>query len=193
MDFKSCRHDISTIPEGRAVIEHFADLAEYKEFRENKNDALARIAILATDEGSPFVRTERDDYEKRIKAIMEYLQIDDQKLLKSIVYGRELVFNGLVNRYFILCDNLVYSMWSNMVRNFNYIGVALREPPDMKNMVADMSKRAALQKQQSELHEGLIRYETQIFPDNTTRKIIRQELAKILQLPEKYAQPKGVI
>lgn len=193
MELETLRYNLSRIPTGVTVIDHFKELAEYKEFKENKNDSVARIVILATDEGSPFVKAERDDYEKRIKNIFDYLKIKDEHLFEAIISGDDVEYNKMVNRYFIMCDNLAYVMWSNMVRNFHFIGVALRQPPDMDDIVSDMTKRANLQKQLATIHEELVRYESQVFPDTAVRKVARKEIAKILQLPEKNAESKTVI
>jgi len=185
------KYDLSTIPKGQCVIEQFPELSGYKEFSDWTKDNLLRIAFLATDEGSPFLKKDRDDYEKRLNSIFEYLGLKDDELLEDIILNRNEDYSAIVNRFFVLCDNLAYTMWSNMLFNFHMVGVALRQPPNMENMISEMDKRAKLQKQQKEIHEDLVAYEAQIFPDTSTRKIIRQEAAKILQFPEKFAKEKG--
>jgi hypothetical protein len=187
------KYDISKVPDNKKVIDIFPELSEYKEFSNKKEDLLLRIAILATDEGSDFVRLYRDDYERKIVKIFEYLKIDNEPLLENIVKGVEYVFNNMVNRYFIMCDNLAYVMWSDKLKNFHYIGTALRGRPDMNNLSVDMSKRATLGKQQQEIYKELIELEAQIFPDDFTRRVVKEQVAKILQLPEKFANEKAVI
>lgn len=193
MDFSTLKYDITQIPKGKKVIEYFVELAEFKEFKDKSKDLLLRIAILATDEGSPFIKAERDSYEKRITAIIEYLEVKDKKLIERIVDGIDRDYNSIVNRYFIICDNLTYVMWQNKLMNFHYIGIALRKAPDMNNLVTEMSKRATLEKQQKEIYDDLIEYESQIFPDAPTRRILRKQVAKILQMPEQFADDKQVI
>lgn len=191
MEFTALKYRIDLVPMDELVIDHFPDLKEYKEFSDPDNDINLRIAFLATDEGSPFLKKDRDDYEKRIKSIFEYLKINDDELLDSILVNRHEKYSAIVNRFFVLCDNLAYVMWSNMLFNFHLIGIALRQAPNLENMTSEMDKRAKLQKQQKEIHEDLVTYEAQIFPDTTTRKMIRQEAAKILQFPEKFAREKA--
>lgn len=193
MEFIALKYRIDLVPMDELVIDHFPDLKEYKEFSDPDNDINLRIAFLATDEGSPFLKKDRDDYEKRIRSIMDYLKISDDELVKHIVLSLNETYSSIVNRFFVMCDNLAYVMWSNMMFNFHMIGVALRQPPNMANLTAEMDKRAKLQSQQSTLHEQLVEYEAKIFPDSTTRKIARKEVAKILQFPEKLAQEKSPV
>ena len=191
LDCSKMKYDISEIPKDRYVVDKFPELSEYKEFSDKKDDLLLRIAFFSTDEQSPFLKKYRDDYEKRILGVFDYLKIDDQDLLNEILINRNESYSSIVNRFFVLCDNLAYVMWSNMLFNFHMSSVALRRTPDEDKMTEEMDKRAKLQQQQKKIHEDLVAYEAIIFPDTTTRKIIRQEAAKILQLPEKYAKEKG--
>lgn len=192
LDFKELKYRIDLIPKEELVIEHIPELVDYKEFSNKENDMILRIAFLATDEGSPFLKKDRDDYEKRINAIFDYLKIDNKGLLEAIIINKNKDYSLIVNRFFILCDNLAYVMWSNMLFNFHLIGVALRQPPDMDNMIKDMDSRSVLQKKQKEIHEDLVTYEAKIFSDTATRKMVRKEVSKIIQMPEHYAKEKGL-
>lgn len=191
MIFDKLRYRIDLVPADELVISHFPELSEHKEFSNPEQDKLLRLAIFATDEGSPFVQTQRDDYEKKIKKTFEYLKITDDTLFGDVINGIHPVFVAMVNRYFIMCDNLAYVMWSDKLRNFHFIGLALREPPKMDNLSADMAKRAALGKQQQDIYRELIELEEKIFPDTFTRRLIKEQVAKILQFPEKFAREKA--
>ncbi len=191
MDFAFMKYRVDLVPMDKLVIDHFPTLKDYKEFSDPVNDINLRIAFLATDEGSPFLKKERDDYEKRIRSIFDYLKIKNEEQINYILINVNPEYSAIVNRFFVLCDNLAYVMWSNMLFNFHLIGIALRQAPNMDNLTLEMDKRAKLQKQQKEIHEDLVTYEAQIFPDTTTRKMIRQEAAKILQFPEKFAREKA--
>ncbi len=193
MTFETMKYDISDIPTDSYVIDKFPELADYKEFADKKDDLLLRIAFFSTDEGSPFLKKYRDDYEKRIVAVFEYLSLTDKKLLDKILINSHNKYSEIVNRFFVLCDNLAYVMWSNMLFNFHMTTVALRRTPDEDKMTEEMDKRAKLQQQQKKIHEDLVAYESQIFPDTNTRKIVRKEAAKILQFPELMAQDKSPI
>lgn len=191
MEYQSLKYRIDLVPLDELVTDYFPDLKDYKEFSEPENDMLLRIAFLSTDEGSPYLKKYRDDYEKRIRAIFEYFKLTEKELLDLILVNNHPVYSSIVNRFFVLCDNLAYVMWSNMLFNFHMIGIALRQAPNMDNLTLEMDKRAKLQKQQKEIHEDLVNYEALIFPDSTTRKMVRQEAAKILQFPEKFAREKA--
>lgn len=193
MDSSKMRFDLSKIPQGKTVIGYFTELAQYEEFKDKKKDTLARIAIWSTDENSPFVKAERDDYERLIQNICDHLNFKDQKLIKEITENTNPDFNAMVNRVIIHCDNLVYVMWRDKFMMFHYIGMVLRSPVDMKNMERDMDKRAGLEKKREEIHKSLVEYEAQVFPNTFARKIVRKETAKLLQMAEKYAQDKTVV
>lgn len=193
LDTSKMKYDIGLVKKGQLMTEAFPDLLEYKEFKDPKNDKLLRIAFFATDENSPFVRKYRDNFENKIKAIFMHEDIVDDGLMDNILLNKEATYSAIVNRFFIQVDNLAYGIWSNMLFNFHMIGIALREPPSITNMTAEMDKRAKLQNQQAELLEKLATYEAQIFPDAGTRKILRKEVAKILTLPERYASEKSVV
>lgn len=193
MDFSKLRHRIDLIPLTELVIDHFPELAEYKEFSNPDQDNLLRISIFATAEGSPFVKQEREDYEKRLIKIFEYLKYKDARLISKISLGEHSDYESIVNKYVMFCDNLAYVMWLNKLRMFHYIGIALRKPMDMDNPVSDMQKRAALDKQLQDVYTSLIEYEAQVFSDIPTRKKLRQQVAKLLQPAEQFAQAKQVI
>lgn len=193
MDFSGMRYDISKIPADKAVVDAYPALAEYPEFKDRKKDQLVRIALYATDEKSPFVQNERDDYERRITKIFEYLKIKDRVLMQDIVNCIHRDFENMVSRYFIMADNLSYQVWSDKFRMFHYIGLALRQPPDFENMTADMNKRATLSRQRDDIFKELVGLEEQIFTDTFTRRTLKEQVAKMLQLPEKYAQEKSAI
>ncbi len=193
MDSSKMRYDLNKIPANKAVIDHFPELAEYKEFADKKNDLLLRICIWSTDENSPFVVEERDDYERLISNICKYLKVTDKKIITSITLGAETTFNQMVNRYFIQCDNLAYIMWKDKFMMFHYIGIALRAPVNMSNIEMEMTKRAALELKREAIHSSLVQYESQVFHTTFTRKVVRKEVAKMLQMAEKFAQEKSVI
>lgn len=192
-DSSKMRYDLNKVPPNKTVVGHFPELAQYSEFSDKKQDLILRMAIWSTDENSPFVIEERDDYERLITNIGNYVQVKDKSVLESIIKGLNQTFNQMVNRYFILCDNLAYVMWKDKFMMFHYIGMALRAPIDMKNLERDMAKRTDLEAKREGIHQSLVYYESQVFPNTFTRKTIRKEVAKILQLAEKYAEDKTVI
>ena len=192
-DFSKLRYRIDQVPDKTFLVDSFPELLEHKEFSDVKFDKILRIAILATDEGSPFVKLEREDYDKRLIKIFEHLKIKDQKLLEKISAGEHSHYESMVNRYFMFCDNLAYVMWSNKLRMFHYIGIALRQPMDKDNMVADMEKRAKLDAQLQTVYTGLLDYESQVFTDIPTRKKLRKQVAKLLQPAEQYSVAKQVV
>lgn len=183
-------YDVSLVPKDKFVIDFYPQLSDHKEFSDKADDLLLRIAFFSTDDKSPFLKKYRDDYERRVIAIFDHLKIDNEQLLDDIIINNHEQYSAIVNRFFVLCDNLAYVMWSNMLFNFHMTTIALRRTPDQENMTAEMEKRAKLQTQQKLIHEDLVAYEAVIFPDTATRKMVRQEAAKILQFPEKFAREK---
>lgn len=187
------KYDPSATAKGQKMIELYPDLLDYKEYKDPSDDKLLRIAFWATDEKSPFLKKDRDNYDNRIKAIFLHEGIVDDGLLENIILNKDSKYSAIVNRFFTQVDNLAYGIWSNMLFNFHMIGIALRRPPDLDSLTGEMDKRAKLQNQQADLLEKLVKYESQIFPDAATRKILRKEVSKILTIPERYSQEKQVI
>jgi hypothetical protein len=191
--FEAMRFDISDLPTGTAVIEKYTELAEHAEFSNDVYDKLLRIAMFATDEKSPFVKLEREDYEKRLQKIFEFLKIKDDELLRDLSLGKNVVYENMVNRFFMITDNLAYVMWSNKLRMFHYISISLRQAPDMNNIVTDMTNRAKLDVQLKTIYNDLVEYESQVFTDIPTRNKLRKQLAKLIQPAEQFAVTKQVI
>ena len=177
MDFTKMRFRIDELPEDKDVIDVFPELAEYDEFTED--DTLLRIALYATDEGSPFLKVEREDYERRLVKIFDYMKLKDPALLQKLNSGTNQVYEAMVNRYFMFCDNLAYVMWSNKLRMFHNVGMALRQPLDTMDMVKDMQNRSTLDKHSQLIYTDLLDYESQVFSDIPTRKKLRKQVAKL--------------
>lgn len=193
IDGSDMKYNPSATAKGQKMIDLYPDLLDYKEYKDPSDDKLLRIAFWATDEKSPFLKKDRDNYENRIKAIFMHEGIVDDGLMENIIFNKDKKYSTIVNRFFTQVDNLAYGIWSNMLFNFHMIGIALRATPDMNNLTAEMEKRAKLQKQQADLLENLVAYESQIFTDAGTRKILRKEVSKIITIPERYAAEKQVI
>jgi len=187
------RFDVSLVPKGDSVVTHFPQLSEHEEFDNPNNDELLRICILSTDENSPFVKSERDDYEKRLAKIFDYLGLKQGDRLVKLASGKLTLYEDMVNKYVMFIDNLAYAMWMNKLRLFYNIGVVLRQPIDMEDPVEDMKKRAALDKGLQDIYSSLLDYEAQVFPDVPTRKKLRQQVAKLLQPAEQYSIAKQVV
>lgn len=186
-------YDVTLVPAKTFVIQHFPELQEHPEYADPRNDQLLRIGFLAHDEKSPFVKLEKEDYIRRLTKIFEFLKINDIKLIESLSLGKNKPYEAIVNRIFMQSDNLAYIMWSNKMKMFHFIGLALRKAPDLDDLVEDMRKRAALDKQLKDIYNDLVEYESQIFEDIPTRKKIRKQFAKLLQPAESHAVEKQVI
>lgn len=193
IDTSKMRYNPDSVLSGKTVIDKYPELSEYIEFSDKKNDKLLRVALFATDQESPFVKLEREDYEKRLTKIFEHLSIVDNKLLSDLSLGANQIYEGMINRFFMQTDNLAYVMWSNKLRMFHYIGISLRKAPDLNNMVADMQKRSVLDTSLKNIYNDLVDYEAQVFTDIPTRNKIRKQLAKLLQPAEQYSVEKQVI
>lgn len=187
------RFNVADIPAKKFVIDKYPQLAEHEEFADKANDELLRIAMFATDEKSPFVKLEREDYEKRLIKIFQFLEIKNDNLLGELSLGTNIIYENMVNRFFMMADNLAYVMWSNKLRMFHYISISLRAAPDTRNIVGDMSKRATLDKQLKEIYNDLVEFESQVFTDIPSRNKIRKQITKLLQPAEQYAVEKSVI
>ena len=190
-DFTKLRYDLSTVPEGKLVIEVFPELAEYEEFAAEWDDSMLRIVILSVDDGSPFVKLYRDDYERRISKIFDFLNLKNPELKQQILSGKSSVYNKMVSKFLMILDNLAYINYHSLLTHFHFMNAFLRQPPDFSS--ENMDRRVKVEHALPATHKRLIEMEQEFFPDAHTRKIVKKQIAKIIQFPERFAQEKQVV
>lgn len=194
MDFGKLTFRIDEVPVKKLVIDVYPELKEYSEFENPEHDIHLRVCFFATDPESPFVRLEREDYERRLTKIFEYLKLSDSKLFNSIASGYDRVYENMVNRFFMtFCDNLAYLMWADKLRMFYFISRELRKPLPSEGALEELTKRTGLDKKQKEIYDDLVEYESKVFPDIPTRKKLRKSISKLIQPAEKHAVAKQVV
>jgi hypothetical protein len=154
-----------------------------------EDDKLLRVAIWMISDDSPFLLADREDYASRLKKVLKHVGAEYPRIAE----GENLEYNKIATSLFMLMDNLAYVIWQSKLINFHQITSYIRQPMDIDDMERSIRERMNIEKQLGDIHKSLVDYEKQIFPDSETRKVVRQETARLLQYAEKNAMQKGVI
>lgn len=154
-----------------------------------KDDKLLRVVLYMIQEDSPFLLDDKDNYEARLEKVQKHLDSD----YPNIMRGENMDYNHIATSLFMMMDNLVYVMWQSKILNFAQLTAFLRKPLNVDDIEKSVRERLNVEKALPEMHKSLVEYEKQIFPDTHTRKVVRQETARLLQFAEKNADPKQVL
>lgn len=197
MDFSKLRYDIS---KPGFLIDNYPELGEFREFTKQTDDIYLKLAVLISDEESPFVRTEKD-YTKIIIRSCEFLKIDDFDFIQALVMGSSMLDSAnnqadkvrqFVHLLFTTLNNWAYQVWYNMMFSFHESSLVIRTPlsPDDKDYETKAGKKQVMLKQMPTMQKDLVNYEAQIFPNTIVKKIVTQKTAVITNWPEKMAKDK---
>lgn len=154
-----------------------------------EDDKLLRVVIWMIDEDSPFLKADKDDYEKRLTKVLKHCNAE----YLDISTGENMEYNKVATAFFSMMDNLAYVTWQSKLINFNQLTAFIRSPLPKDDVEKAVRERLNVEKLLPDMHKSLVDYEKQIFPDTYTRKVIREETARLLQFSEKYADSKTVI
>lgn len=154
-----------------------------------EDDKLLRVVLYMIEEDSPFLLADRDNYEARLEKVLKHLNAEYPKIIE----GENMEYNKIATSVFMTMDNLAYVMWQSKFVNFHQLNMFLRQPMKVDDIEKSVKDRLSIEKQLPDIHKSLVDFEKQIFPDTETRKVVRQETARLLQFAEKYADPKGVV
>lgn len=154
-----------------------------------EDDKLLRVVLYMIQEDSPFLLADRDDYVSRLEKVQAQLKTK----FKDIVEGENLEYNKIATTLFMRMDNIIFVTWQSKLINYHQLTTFLRSPFNANDPAKDIRQRLDIEKLLPDMHKSLVEYERQIFPDTFTRKIVREETAKLLQFAEKYAEDKKCV
>lgn len=154
-----------------------------------KDDELLRVVLWMIEEDSPFLEADRDNYEGRLEKVFKHVNAE----YPDILSGDNLEYNKTATALFMMMDNLAYVMWQSKFVNFHQLNMFLRQPMKIDDVEKSIKDRLSIEKQLPDIHKSLVDFEKQIFPDTHTRKVVRQETARLLQFAEKFSDPKGTV
>lgn len=153
------------------------------------DDKLLRVVLFMIQEDSPFLIADRDDYEARLAKVLSHVGAE----YPEIATGQNMDYNKVATSLFMRMDNLAFVTWQSKLINFHQLTMFLRSPLSTEDIEKSVRERLNIEKLLPEMHKSLVEYERQIFPDTHTRKVVKEETARLLQFSEKYADKKGVI
>lgn len=195
MDFSKCSYDVS---KPGLLIENYPELSDFRDFQDPADDVYLKLAVLISDEESPFVRKEKD-FTKIITKACDYLKIDDFEFINSLVVGSSIHESAnkeadkvrrFVHLLFTNQNNWAYQTWFNYLFFFHESSLVIRTPlnPDDPKYEEKAKKKQDMLKQLPELQKTLVAYEQQIFPNTKIKQIVTQQTAKVTYWPEKMAK-----
>lgn len=176
------------------LIDNYPELLEYKQFTNPEDDIFLKLAILISDEQSPFVRKERN-FRGIVVTAAEYLGIPET-IQDDLIYGnltdKVAKIIDMQSVYFAMFNNWEYQSWWDMCFQYHRNSLLLRTPIDFSDK--DYEKKSETTQKirihQKSLSADLIQYENLIFPAGTNiKKIVSKEAAKkITNWPERMAK-----
>lgn len=175
--------------EGESFVESTAELSSFKEFIE-AGDTISKIAILSTDVDSPFVRIKERSV--MMKAIFDFLLVNDEKLLKDIIeYKNELFVNCWV-KYLYILNEIDFTDWMLAKKDYEYFLLKSTEEqgkdePDEKYLKKRNQYRTTI----SDLGATVKNLESKIFPDSKAAReaSLAESKRKIKLYCEMYSEP----
>lgn len=191
MEFNLLRFDPS---KPGKLIDNYPELLEYKQFSNPEDDIFLKLAILISDEQSPFVRKERN-FRGIVVTAGDYLGIPES-IQDDLINGNLTDIVGKIidmqSVYFAMFNNWEYQSWWDMCFQYHRNSLLLRTPIDFSDK--DYEKKSETTQKirihQKSLQADLIQYENLIFPAGTNlKKIISSNAAKkITNWPERMAK-----
>ena len=190
-DLKECYIDVSSLAPGEKVSDKFPEIMAFSEFMECSED-MVKIAILAGDIDSPFVRIK--DRETMFKAIFDYLYIDvktHQSMLAKIVAYRHPLVMGAWLRYLQILHETDFTDWQLARKDYDFFLLQTNEIKMDKESDLNFYKRKNEARERvRELGQEVRRIEAKLFPDSKAAReaaIIENSL-KIKLWAEAYAE-----
>lgn len=200
MDYSSLRYDLS-LTVGQRVSDIYPEILDYVEFSDNYNDDRMRWVTLTVDDGSPFFKSHKDDFEDRSIAVYKHLKLNDKDLLAYITDRFKcdkqvrIDIDAMIFKYFVLIDKSNYNAWYTEWINFQELNAFLRIPinPMDDDYETKTQRKQAVSKFLPEKQKQLSAYERQIFGDSKIKQVVTNQVAKFMNWPEKMAQEQPTI
>lgn len=192
IDFSKCKR-------GEKIIDKYPELKSYKEFTQQQDENIIKIAILTSDADSPFWKL-RGDRELMIKSIFEFLEIGTVNLrgkefLKNVTEYKHEGVSACWCAYLQLQFNIDFSDWCITKETYDMlIQESNRKREDDEDVVKYSQWRVKIRDQIRQLGDDLKAIEPKIFKDSKMARPVAMEMVKkIKNYPEKYAQKGSLI
>lgn len=187
-DFSKCMYDISGPVRG-GLLKAFPELSAYEEISNAHDDNEIKIALLITDEGSPFLKVK--DLKQKLLAIFDYLEIalnnDRSKLLFNEVlnYTNERIA-AMCGLFLQMQNNHDFTYWWNTNQLYYSLMNEMGKPKGKDEDVGKyVNRKLAIQKQAEPIKNDLMNIEANIFSDSKMKAAIAKSK---LRLTRSYAE-----
>lgn len=191
--FSKMRYDVS---KPGLLIRNYPELEDFREFKNPLDDELLKLAVLISDENSPFVKEK--DYMRIVLSACDYLKITDNDFTKKLIVGGDSGKADKVRKFvhllFTTENNWAYQSWYNFLYAYHESSLVIRTPldPSESKYEERAKNKQVLLKQLPSMQRDLISYEQQIFPNSIVKQIVTQQTAKVTNWAEKMAKEQPV-
>lgn len=199
MDISRILLDFSKKPPLVKMTEFHPELLAFKEFINQKDDDIIKIAILMTDPESPFLKIK--DRETMVSSIFEYLGIDLEGekykgFFDDIVNYRHEEIGQCKARCLQIVHNVDWTEYVMTRETFDYLTMEANKPMSADDETDQyINRRVKLKDQIKKAGIDLKSMEARIFPDSRSARetAILDAKRKITSFPERYSQERSVI
>jgi len=179
-------------PKGKKLVNFFPELAAFKEFNQQQDENIIRIAICTADADSPFLKL-RNDHEMMIKTIFEFLEIGMENKIGKEFFTKVLNYQheGLAQcwaAYLQMQYSIDFNDWAISKQTYDMLLMeSMRQKTELEDAAKYADWRIKIRNQIRLIGEDLKKIEPLIFKDSKMVKPVAIEQIKIKNYPEKYA------
>lgn len=177
----------------KPLLEQFSELSAFPEFQNAVDDNEIKIAILAGDIDSPFIRIR--DRETMLKSIFEFLNVpiktqDQINFFNEVLYYKHNRVVGCWVRYIQILHDTDWTDWLMAQQTYNFLLFESQIAKDEKETSSQyLDRRLKIQANIKKIGAEVKAIEAKLFPDSkAAREAGLYELKLISTHAEKYAE-----
>lgn len=198
-DFSLCMYDISVKGD---LLKIYPELNAYEEFVAAHNDNEIKIALLISDEGSPFLKVK--DFKQKLLSIFDLLEISlkndkGKQLFNEILnYANERIA-AMCGLFLELQNNHDFTYWWNTNQLYYSLMSEMGKPREkdkdgkLEPIKDYVDRKLKIQKQAEPIKSDLLNVEAELFSDSKMKaSIAKAKIKKIRTYAEMFADENSV-
>lgn len=192
LDFSKLLVPFQKCPKGVRLVDHFSELKAFKEFTQQQDDNIIKIAICTSDIDSPFMKIK--DRQAMLESVFDYLEIGLKTQAKKEMFEQIFTYQheaiaGCWARYYQMQYNIQYTEWAMTKQTYDILIFELNRPKqEGEDELAYVRRRVNITRDLKSVGAELKIIEAELFPDTKQKKVIAMHEIKIISYPEKYAK-----